>query len=369
MPFLGFLHIYFYNIIGTFFQKRLYKSKDECYNYDRKIGDFGLSRFYVKKGLSNLRKGCDRMGQKLSRLVKKGIFKIVCLSLGIIGILSLVVVASFGWFSSVLSMQNNGMSIVVSADSYEILIDRTNYYTADALDSDDEPLYPNISEFFTYLEDDHYDLTETSTADAPKLAFELTNEYVDSEGNRSLLPGARGTLTFYVRPREGAENMTIHFSLQAVGYQSVYNNELSQTEVVPAEDATAINMLKGHLLFFTGRTGATYDAYRYTGLITTGGFDFDLSAHETYEDTDTYQVTLYWEWPVTYDEIYENTSTTSPAVTKKYPSELSTYVAGHRNYFFASRAESNDVEHLIDGYNDGDQVIGDNVNFIGVLIW
>ena len=81
-----------------------------------------------------------------------------------------------------------------------------------------------------------------------------------------------------------------------------------------------------------------------------------------------YEVTIYWEWPVTYDDITENTSTTSPAVTKKYPAALTDYVSAHPEYFFASGASAVTPGQKIDSYNDGDQLIGDNIQYVALFV-
>lgn len=311
------------------------------------------------------------LGKKIPKKARKGLIKIACLIVGICAVLSLPLIASLGWFSSNSQTLATGLQVVVSTESYQLLIDRSVVRYNEALtDEEGDPVYPGIGDLKTKMESDGYDFTETSTADAPFLAFELTNEYMDSEGGYSLIPGSYGTLTFYLRPREGADNTTVLLSLLVGGYENTYDLE-DNLEIVPATDETALNMLKGHILFFTGRTGERHSDYQYRGLISEGTFSYDMREHDKCLEvgkTDCYEITLYWEWPLTYEEILYNTGTVSPAVTKKYPPELTGYVTSHPEYFFASNEDSEILDRLVDGYNDGDQAIGDNVHYIAVSI-
>ena len=134
------------------------------------------------------------------------------------------------------------------------------------------------------------------------------------------------------------------------------------------ENPLVRELLTGHVLFFTGRTGATYADYRYTGLITDRTVHFTTEGNTPVPGEDYYEVTLYWEWPITYYEILEGMSTTSPAVTRKYPPELRTYIDTHRDLFFVANQNSNDSELLSDGYNDADQTIGENADFFVAYI-
>ena len=311
-------------------------------------------------------------GKKIPKKARKGLIKIACLIVGICAVLSLPLIASLGWFSFNPRMQVTGMQVVVSTDCYELLIDRSaERYNESLTDEEGKFVYPGIGDMKTKIEDDGFDLTEVTTSDAAFLAFELTNEYIDTDGHYSLIPGSYGTLTFYLRPRDGADGSVVTLSLEVDGYQSAYDLE-DNLEIVPVEDETALNMLNGHLLFFQTRTGARPSDYQYDDLIESGCFLYDMSQHsKSLEEgkTDCYEITLYWEWPLTYEEIYNNTGTVSPAVVKRYPPELSAYVSAHPEYFFATNVDSVVFDRLVDGYNDGDQAIGDSVHYLVVKIW
>lgn len=311
-------------------------------------------------------------GKNVPKNAKKGLIRIAGLIVGICAVLSLPLIASLGWFASSSGMRSSGLQVVVSTDLYDLLIDRSvERYDEDLLNDEGDPVYPGIGDLKTQMAAVGYDFVETSTEDAPMLAFELISESTDSEGNYSLIPGSYGTMTFYLRPTAAADGSAFLFSFLVAGYQNSYDLE-DNLVIAPVTDETTQNMLKGHLLFFRSRTGARASDYQYDGLIETDQFLYDTGLHEKCDEvgkTDCYKITLYWEWPVTYEEILYNTGTDSPeVVVKRYPPELSTYVAAHPEYFFASYADSVILDQLVDGYNDGDQAIGDNVNYVVVSI-
>ena len=135
------------------------------------------------------------------------------------------------------------------------------------------------------------------------------------------------------------------------------------------ESESVLDLLKGHLLFFEGRTGNTYEDYKYTGLIDDGVIRFSTAGRTPTQigGETCYEVTLYWEWPATYHDIVNNLNEQG-GTTEKYPYELAAYIDAHRSYFFASNATSNDSQKLSNGYDDGDQNIGNNVQFIVVYV-
>ena len=76
---------------------------------------------------------------------------------------------------------------------------------------------------------------------------------------------------------------------------------------------------------------------------------------------------LYWEWIIIYDDLINKVSTEGEQ--KKYPSEVSGYLAEHSEYFFAVTPESDaSDEALSDAYNDGDQIIGDGADCLVVYV-
>ena len=270
---------------------------------------------------------------------------------------------SFAWFSNNKIVNGTGMQVAVATRLYDLLIDRTTDY-------DNAALYPNVDIVKTNLENEEgYDLTLTSTAGVAKLAYELVNEDIVG-GKKHLLPGSFGTLTFYIDTH--GSDMTIDFQIDADGLKYTYENDEAEdpngVELVTNEEIAGF--IKGHLLFFKERTGATSELYKYNDLITDGTLSVDTGSMEkcaTPGKTDYYEVTLYWVWPTTYDEITDNTPENDADPAEKYPFELRDYISDHPDYFFATNI-GGDLEELNDGYNDADQEIGMAIDFMLVRV-
>ena len=310
----------------------------------------------------------------------------LCLSfLVVVGVVLVAVLhPSLGWFSKTENLTVGGMTLVTSTDDCDLLIDRGTEY--DRMKGNNAPLnaiplYYGISMLKTHLGSGGFDLSPlvTSTATSPNLAFELENELVRSEfdedvngsvNTRYLMPGAYGKLTFYIRPFDGVDRVVKTFSVSLMGYSLVEvwdaENERMVEQIQDVSSQSTLDLLRGHVLFFTGRTGATHDLFQYTGLVD-GSFVYDTAEHEVYDaENNIYKVTLFWEWPETYLDISRKTST--ELVTDKYPIELADYVADNTECFFAINQTSEEERELSEGYDDGDQKIGNQVHYVSVTI-
>lgn len=301
----------------------------------------------------------------------------LCLSfLTVFGILfSAVFLPSLGWFSSQTTVATTGMHVVAVTEDCDVLVERRSEYDR-TKGSPPIERYPGIVALKEYHEDDGYDVdTATSTAETPKLAFEMVNELSHSEyddyagaqiDSRFLMPGSYGTVTFYLRPFAGVTRLRKSFSLTIDGLYAVETQ--NGYEICEVSSQSTLDLLKGHILFFTERTGATHEQYCYDGLVDRS-FIFDSAEHELCDEvgkTDCYKVVLYWEWPETYLDISRNTSDAEN--TRKYPSELEDYVSENPEFFFAINQASEDETERSEGYDDGDQKIGNHVHFVSTIL-
>ena len=283
---------------------------------------------------------------------------------------------SLGWFATSKGTLVGGMEVVTSTEDCDLLIERATEYdkTKGTLPITPVERYPGIGALKTYFATNGFDATtETSTENAPRLAFELVNELSRSEFDeyademietRYLMPGAYGTLTFYLRPCDGVDRVRKTFTLTLAG---LYAAEVEgNLEIRAVTSSTTLDLLKGHILFFTERTGNTHEEYQYDGLVE-GSFIYDTAEHEVYDaQQNIYKITLYWEWPETYLDISRRTSTLE--TTRKYPKELTDYVTANARCFFAINQSSPDETERSEGYDDGDQKIGSQVHYVSVLI-
>ena len=273
-------------------------------------------------------------------------------------LLILAGVFSFAWFSQNRNVGNSGLEISVRAEDYELLIERTARYAEHAIIVGEGHAQDSLEAAF-------FDLTETSTSSAPYLAYELVNEY-RYENQYNLMPGSYGTLTFYLRPRRTG-NLSVTFSLGLGGYVLTYDLEGNES-FDAVESETVLTLLKGHLLFFTARTGATFETYAYDGIIEDGTFTYNTAEHALCNEvgkTDCYKITLYWEWPITYYDIVDDIS--DGETTRRFPEETEDYLE-NTEYFFLSVPQNATLTQLSDAYNDADQAIGTGLDCIVVCV-
>ncbi|MBO4594553.1 MAG: hypothetical protein J5697_02485 [Clostridia bacterium] len=258
---------------------------------------------------------------------------------------------SFAWFASNRGVNQSGMDIAISTESIDIVVVRTSYYDA----------YDNMTEFKTKLGEAEYSTTENDTDVEPRIAYEMVNESV-VDGMRYLQPGSYGTVTFYIRPKANKDNTVVNFVLERGGFSNEYD-EHDNLEITEVDSSAVLDLLKGHLLFFTGRTGADYEHFVYTGFLT-DRFSYDMGAHDKCGEvgrTDCYKVVLYWEWPLKYYDITDNIST-------KYPAAVEDYIAANPTFFFGTSEIGDSEEAKSDAFDDGDQTIGDNTDYFVLYI-
>jgi len=278
-------------------------------------------------------------------------------------LLEVVAFWTVAWFSNNQTVNGTGMQVAVAYDDYDILIDRTSVF-------DNASLYPYTGTVKDHLENEEgYSLSAISTSSGGKLAYELVNE--DTEGGKKyLLPGAFGTLTFYLDTH--GKDKIINFEIDACGLKYTYESDEAEDPngVEEVTNNDILNYMKGHLLLFKGRTGATSDQYKYSNLITDNSFIVDTSTMEKCEKvgkTDYYEITIYWVWPTTYDDINDNTPENESDPVEQYPYELRTYIDNYPGLFFATNI-GGDLEELNDGYNDADQAIGMEMDYLLVKV-
>lgn len=299
--------------------------------------------------------------------------KITIINLILIGLFLLVFIGfgahAFGWFANNDLVDANGMQVIAATSDYDIYIDRTNKY--DSKTGGDED-YSGISVFKNKLREEGKTFNTSNTLiTSNSLALELDNEFV-YRNKYYLVPGAYGSFTMYLK-KKVEEEIEATFSFELIGYKRNYDEDYNLYYEIPENDeqyANAIKLIKGHFLFFTecnksGNTITSYDGF----INETNEFTFSTQGKSLCSDAgyeDYYKIVVYWSWPLVYEDILNNTSTAEE--NKLYPSEVMEYVNNHPDYFFASNVNSDDIEELGEGYNDGDQAIGDNIQYLVVKL-
>ena len=141
-----------------------------------------------------------------------------------------------------------------------------------------------ITSVVTEGQDSHasvYDDSTTMEKESDELSFSVTDSSnLNNYTQGGLYPGASGVLSFTVTPYvDDIGNITISLSL------------IIQTKNNATDDTALLNLLRGHLLFFTAKNGDYYSD-RVTDSIT-------IKSGELYKGGKLTPVTidLYWIWP------------------------------------------------------------------------
>lgn len=142
-------------------------------------------------------------------------------------------------------------------------------------------------------ESDDTDNTATYYVGFTNLAWRLDDDV-------TLMPGASGSMTFYIIPRK--ENLTsanLTFTLKA------YIDNTATGLAVVSEDEQLQNLVMGHILFFRNMDAdgsyADWITPDENGSYLTGNSEYSFTVtpenKTTFEKDKPYPVTLYWIWP------------------------------------------------------------------------
>ena len=288
---------------------------------------------------------------------------------------------TFGWFAHYLSVSATNANIVFNGDQFDIAItdDLTTMYTAE---SD-----ARIANYL--INSDHYDkIAQTAGPDTG--LFYFLSGITDGE----ISPGSKGDLLFYIIPKDDAiTSLTVTLNLTGV---------TGTTTLSHTTDADALDLLKGHVLFYFDRTTVNPNAvtpyYTYENRVD-GSFEYVLADHssETIQinGRPAYPVHLYWVWPSTFAQmalsegdpnlhghaIFEDLTGTTDEIDN-----IHALMSDHPEYFFHSNDPAKDGAYytalftafetnftvdrfaeLSEGYNNGDQKIGEEVQYFAPL--
>ena len=306
---------------------------------------------------------------------------------------------SYGWFAAGEDVRATGMGVKTQTELFELAVvndttipyDQHSPYTTNDLQID-------------YLEAEGYELIDETSASHMQLFFRLSNEKPTadvSEDENAFSPGDYGTVSFDIVPKI-AGDFTFYIDLTQIGLKVVRLQNATETleEVDDTDGAT--DFLKGHILFFRDRDRvdpANSDAalgkgYHYRNLISDHLIEYALSEHTADRVTVNgelhYRVTFYWVWPSTFAQIAfpegdvrlhshalfgvqagSNNAAEAAAATAAR-AELMEYIADNNGLFFKDLAagaytnagdENTHYVELSDGYNNADQVIGEEVSY------
>ena len=300
----------------------------------------------------------------------------------------LFIFSSIAWFTMNKEVSTSNMNVTTSTLPFELKA--TN----------------NETDFDHYLEAEsaHTDVDQTS-AEVDTIKW-FMNDVTATDENKGLHPGSHGTFTFNLYPKQN-ENMTIKFSVDVSAYEYVEDNNGERVKDEDNYDTIAqisanqpaAKYVSGHILFFE-----TYDSTTgYYSKRISDYFLYDTSAHSADAQTDGngdtyYPITIHWIWANTFGQFVLDTGDTDLRDAALFNSTQPTYTPVGANtavtprneiiqyiktddgsYFFDSlntssasletmmSSSANIKSYIIplsNGYNNADQVIGENVDLI-----
>lgn len=230
-------------------------------------------------------------------------------------------------------------------------------------------------------------------SDGISLQVNTESNVNNTEEFEHLGPGSRGKITFYIIPyvnNLGKVNLSVSlkaFTLERVGDVSESNESTGKAvQILPSdENIVLMNMLRGHILLFTGMDESGNYSNRVIPEIDDEGrisFQFEING-ENCEKNQPLPITVYWIWPRRFENIKFCGQEDSV-----FKSECQSYVdlldwVNTNKAFIVNTKEVTDLSSLVSptadmtnaqlsqwstGYNKGDQLIGENVAYFQWMI-
>ena len=214
-------------------------------------------------------------------------------------------------------------------------------------------------------------------ADGISLMVNSTSNVNNIQQNDYVGPGSKGEITFYIIPRISGEN-TVHFSLSITPYGlSKIDNDVTSQQL---NDTTLTNILSGHILLFEAKdtTSGEYSNQIYPEISSDGNVRFSFMSKANWENNTPVPITLYWIWPYRFENmIYPGLAESVFQTNTVEQSKLITWINQNKDRIIYKKqnetfvdADMNmsnaDFSKWSNGYNRGDQLIGDKVAY---FVW
>lgn len=226
-------------------------------------------------------------------------------------------------------------------------------------------------------------ITRLDTTDAMTVTLESN---LNNESAGSLYPGARGKITFTVKPLvDDLNGVTINLSrvLKVTG-----NVVVEDGKTLTSDAQTLLGLAKGHLLFFTSCQNGYYSGRVVDSKIRIDKSEFCKKGSS--ETTESKEVSLYWVWPEYFQNFvltgntnyYKNLFAAAGDAKSDYGALQADMNAHKTNYFYGAAngtsaanapAVSADMSFSDTAicsalYNNADEQIGNKVEYIQLRI-
>ena len=310
--------------------------------------------------------------------------KLVFSSFGIaVGLALLFVAIVFGglaWYSSNGNVSGGGIEFSATSDSFELYRDNSIIY------SDGVGYQETIIEFFENKEEYTRD-SETSASNSFILCL------MEIENGEKIEPGSYGKVTFYIVPKIEETNQRYNINISLVGYDDNPDYDEEEDDITlmfnQVHDDTLNKLMRGHILFFENRTKVSESQengpYHYSDRIE-DNYLFDTTGVRkvTKGGKECYEINIYWIWAISISQIVFETGNPKLHYTSIFNTtnnserlDLIAEISVVPDYYFFF--ENQDISIAYDssgtfidtyyatinnGYNNGDQYIGDNVHYL-----
>lgn len=226
-------------------------------------------------------------------------------------------------------------------------------------------------------------ITRLDTTDAMTVTLESN---LNNESAGSLYPGARGKITFTVKPLvDDLNGVTINLSrvLKVTG-----NVVVEDGKTLTSDAQTLLGLAKGHLLFFTSCQNGYYSGRVVDSKIRIDKSEFCKKGSS--ETTESKEVSLYWVWPEYFQNFvltgntnyYKNLFAAAGDAKSDYGALQADMNAHKANYFYgaangtsAANAPAVSADMFFSDaaicsalYNNADEQIGNKVEYIQLRI-
>lgn len=194
-------------------------------------------------------------------------------------------------------------------------------------------------------------------------------------------PGTKGAITFYIIPT--SDNLTsVNLTLSLSAYQILPLENSEDKNVGKAslvkENRVVRNLLTGHILIFQNQIQGNYSNRIIPTLEEDGTLSFQFTETGTnWKKNDAIPITIYWNWPRHFENyIYEGLENSIFSSSTVEMNNLLNWVNANKGNIVntnttnigdlqsANKNMSNsDLYTWAQGYNKGDQLIGDTVAY------
>lgn len=229
-------------------------------------------------------------------------------------------------------------------------------------------------------------ITRLDTTDAMTVTLESN---LNNESAGSLYPGARGKITFTVKPLvSDLDGVTINLSrlLKVTNIVGV----VGDGGTLAPEAEALLGLIKGHVLFFTSCENGYYSGRVTNSQITIPKSSFCEGGNEAKPTNQSVPVTLYWVWPEYFQNFvltgntnyYKNLFAAAGDAKSDYGALQADMNEHKANYFYGAANGTSAVNApLVSSsmffsdtaicsalYNNADEQIGNKVKYIQLRI-